>query len=83
VPKSRYLHNVPCLQLLALAEEMLAGEIAYRRGDHDTAFPHLRAAIALEDDLPTWLPFRPRAPTRFIKRSSARRSRSWPAFAIC
>ena len=52
VPKSRYLHNVPCLQLLALAEEMLAGEIAYRRGDHDTAFSRLRAAIALEDDLP-------------------------------
>jgi tetratricopeptide (TPR) repeat protein len=52
VPKSRYLHNVPCLQLLAVAEEMLAGEIAYRRGDHDAAFARLRAAIALEDDLP-------------------------------
>jgi len=52
VPKSRYLHNVPCLQLLAVAEEMLAGEIAYRRGDHDTAFTRLRAAVALEDDLP-------------------------------
>jgi hypothetical protein len=23
VPKSRYLHNVPCMQLLAVAEEML------------------------------------------------------------
>src|SRR6516164_2208414 len=52
VPKSRYLHNVPCLQLLAVAEETLAGEIAYRRGDHDTAFARLRAAVALEDDLP-------------------------------
>jgi hypothetical protein len=52
VPKSRYLHNVPCLQLLAVAEEMLEGEIAYRRGDHDAAFARLRAAIALEDDLP-------------------------------
>ena len=52
VPKSRYLHNVPCVQLLAVAEEMLAGEIAYRRGEHDAAFAHLRAAIALEDDLP-------------------------------
>jgi tetratricopeptide (TPR) repeat protein len=37
---------------LAVAEEMLEGEIAYRRGEHDTAFAHLRAAIALEDDLP-------------------------------
>jgi tetratricopeptide (TPR) repeat protein len=52
VPKSRYLHNVPCVQLLAVAEEMLEGEIAYRRGEHDAAFSHLRAAIALEDDLP-------------------------------
>jgi hypothetical protein len=31
---------------------MMAGEIAYRRGDRDAAFAHLRAAIALEDDLP-------------------------------
>jgi hypothetical protein len=52
VPKSRYLHNVPCEQLLAVAEEMLEGEIAYRRGDHDAAFTRLRAAVALEDDLP-------------------------------
>jgi tetratricopeptide (TPR) repeat protein len=46
------LHNVPCVQLLAVAEEMLEGEIAYRRGEHEAAFSHLRAAIALEDDLP-------------------------------
>ena len=52
VPKSRYIHNVSCVQLLAIAEEMLEGEIAYRRGEHDAAFAHLRAAIALEDDLP-------------------------------
>jgi tetratricopeptide (TPR) repeat protein len=52
VPKSRYIHNVPCVQLLAIAEQMLEGEIAYRRGAHDAAFAHLRAAIALEDDLP-------------------------------
>jgi len=52
VPRSRQLHNVLCVQLLAVAEEMLAGEIAYRRGEHDAAFAHLRAAIAVEDDLP-------------------------------
>ncbi len=52
VPESRYIHNVACVKLLAIAEEMLAGEIAYRRGEHDAAFAHLRAAIALEDDLP-------------------------------
>ncbi len=52
VPGSRQLHNVPCASLLTIAEQMLQGEIAYRRGDHDTAFAHLRAATALEDDLP-------------------------------
>jgi tetratricopeptide (TPR) repeat protein len=52
VPCSRQLHNVPCVQLLAIAETMLAGEITYRRGEHDVAFAHLRAAAALEDALP-------------------------------
>jgi tetratricopeptide (TPR) repeat protein len=52
VPGSRQIHNVKCEQLLAIAEQMLAGEIAYRRGEHDAAFARLRAAIALEDDLP-------------------------------
>lgn len=52
VPEQRYNHNVPCLKLLAVAEQMLAGEIAYRRGEHDAAFEHLRAAIVLEDALP-------------------------------
>jgi tetratricopeptide (TPR) repeat protein len=52
VPGSRLIHNVRCEQLLAVAEAMLEGEIAYRRGEHDAAFAHLRAAIALEDDLP-------------------------------
>ena len=52
VPKSRMLHNAPCVQLLAIAEQMLEGEIADRRGEHDAAFLHLRKAVALEDDLP-------------------------------
>ena len=52
VPPSRKLHNIPCVLLLAVAEEMLAGEIAYRAGAHDKAFAHLRAAVALEDALP-------------------------------
>lgn len=52
VPKSRYMHNVRCLDALGVADEMLAGEIAYRRGEHDAAFAHLRAAVAREDALP-------------------------------
>lgn len=46
------LHNAPCVQLLAIAEQMLEGEIAYRRGQYDVAFARLRAAVALDDDLP-------------------------------
>lgn len=52
VTEARYMHNVPCRSLLAIAEQMLEGEIAYRRGQHDLAFSHLRQAVALEDDLP-------------------------------
>ncbi len=52
VPDTRYMHNVSCRQALAVAEHMLEGEIAYRRGEHDAAFAALRQAIALEDDLP-------------------------------
>jgi tetratricopeptide (TPR) repeat protein len=52
LPESRYMHNVQCLRLLAIAEKMLQGEIDYRRGAYDTAFAHLRAAVALEDELP-------------------------------
>lgn len=52
VPESRHIHNVACVKLLAIAEAMLEGEIAYRRGEHDAAFVRLRAAIALEDTLP-------------------------------
>jgi hypothetical protein len=45
------------VQLLAVAEEMLEGEIAYRRGEHDAAFDRLRAAKrAIADSLspPFW-----------------------------
>lgn len=52
VPKSRHMHNVRCVDALGVAEEMLAGEIAYRRGEYDAAFAHLRAAVAREDALP-------------------------------
>ncbi len=52
VPASRYMHNVACAEALAIAEDMLEGEIAYRRGEFDAAFARLRSAIAREDDLP-------------------------------
>lgn len=52
VPESRLMHNNRVVDLLAIAQEMLRGEIAYRRGEYDDAFAHLRASVALDDALP-------------------------------
>lgn len=52
VPESRRLHNNTCRDLLLIAREMLAGELQYRRGNHDAAFAHLRHSVALDDALP-------------------------------
>ena len=52
VPSSRMLFNNTCLDILAVASQMLRGEIEYRRDNHDQAFEHLRRAIELEDNLP-------------------------------
>ena len=51
VPESRYLHNNSCIYLLDVAEQMLDGELEYRKGNYDAAFAHLRKAIKLEDTL--------------------------------
>jgi tetratricopeptide (TPR) repeat protein len=52
VPETRYLFNNTCLDILAVAGEMLKGELAYRKGDFDTAFTHLRKSVELDDNLP-------------------------------
>lgn len=52
VPDTRLMHNNTVADLLAVARDMLRGEIEYRKGNHGIAFDHLRAAIALEDALP-------------------------------
>ncbi len=52
VPKTRYLFNNSCLDILAIASEMLNGEVDYRKGNHDQAFAHLRKAVELDDNLP-------------------------------
>ncbi len=52
VPDSRYVFNNTCLDILAIAREMMLGEIAYRRGDFDDAFQHLRTSVELDDNLP-------------------------------
>ena len=52
VPESRRVHNNTVVDLLAIAEEMLNGELEYRRGNFDSAFAHLRRSVALDDALP-------------------------------
>lgn len=63
-PDTRYLHNNLCLDLLDVAEAMLNGEIAYRKGDHDDAFAHLRRSVELDDALPYDEPWGWIQPTR-------------------
>ncbi len=64
VPQSRLLFNNTCRDVLAIASEMVCGEIEYRRGDHASAFVHLRNAVALEDNLPYDEPWGWMQPTR-------------------
>jgi tetratricopeptide (TPR) repeat protein len=64
VPDSRYLFNNTALDILAIAGAMLDGEVAYRKGDHDAAWRHLRRAIELDDTLPYDEPWGWMQPTR-------------------
>ena len=52
IPSSRYLHNVKSSRMFAIASEVLAGELDYRRGHVDSAFAHLRVGVELDDALP-------------------------------
>jgi tetratricopeptide (TPR) repeat protein len=52
VPDSRTVFNNSCLDILAVAAAMLAGEIEYRKANYDAAFGHLRRAVELDDGLP-------------------------------
>src|SRR4029078_9638269 len=44
IPDTRYLFNNTARDILAIAGEMLDGEIDYREGRFDDAFAHLRRA---------------------------------------
>ena len=52
VQDTRRLLNNTCEDVLAVAREMMAGEIAYRKGGFDAAFEHLRRSVDLDDNLP-------------------------------
>ncbi|MFO1169623.1 MAG: hypothetical protein U1E49_01490 [Hyphomicrobiaceae bacterium] len=64
VPESRKLMNNFCKDVLAVAREMMKGEIAYRRGAYDDAFAHLRQSVHLDDNLPYDEPWGWMQPTR-------------------
>jgi tetratricopeptide (TPR) repeat protein len=64
MPEDRRLHNVLCLEQLAVAEAMLDGEIEYRKGNYDVAYRQLRKAVFLEDALPYDEPWGWMQPTR-------------------
>jgi tetratricopeptide (TPR) repeat protein len=64
IPDSRYLFNNTARDVLAIAAEMLDGEIAYREGRFDDAFVKLRRAIELDDSLPYDEPWGWMTPTR-------------------
>jgi tetratricopeptide (TPR) repeat protein len=64
IPDTRYLFNNTARDILAIASEMLDGEIAYREGSFDEAFEKLRHAIELDDALPYDEPWGWMQPTR-------------------
>ncbi|HET7066831.1 MAG TPA: hypothetical protein VFI21_04440 [Nocardioides sp.] len=64
VPATRTLFNNTVADLLAVASEMLDGELRYRRGEYDEAFAALRRSIDLDDHLPYDEPWGWMQPTR-------------------
>ncbi len=64
VPESRTIFNNTCVDILAIASEMLNGELEYRKGNHDQAFDHLRKSAKLDDHLPYDEPWGWMQPTR-------------------
>ncbi len=60
VPKDWTLGNNPASSILEIAKNMLDGEMAAKRGDHDQAVRLLREAVRVEDTLrydepPDWM----------------------------
>ncbi len=64
VPESRMLFNNTCRDILKVAEQMMLGELAYHKGEHETAFEHLRKSVEIDDNLPYDEPWGWMQPTR-------------------
>jgi hypothetical protein len=51
IPIERKVFNNSARSILAVAEKMMDGELAYHNGDYETAFAHLREAVERDDYL--------------------------------
>ncbi len=51
LPEDRIYANDTAANVMAVAREMLDGEMAYHKGDHEAGFAHLREAVRLNDAL--------------------------------
>lgn len=51
VPESRAVITNTAAEVLGVAEEMMRGELAYHKGEHEAAFEHLRKSVHLDDNL--------------------------------
>ncbi len=64
VPDSRMLFNNKARDVLAVAEEMMLGEIAFKAGRREEGLQHLRKAVELDDNLMYEEPWSWPQPTR-------------------
>lgn len=64
VPESRMLFNNTCRDILKVAEQMMLGELAYHKEEHEAAFDHLRKSVEIDDTLPYDEPWGWMQPTR-------------------
>ena len=51
VPETRFIFNNTCSDVLKIAEQMMLGEIEYRKKNYDAGYDHLRQAVHLDDNL--------------------------------
>ena len=51
LPEDRICANDTASNVMAVAREMLYGEVAYHQGNHEAGFAHLREAVRLNDRL--------------------------------
>jgi tetratricopeptide (TPR) repeat protein len=64
VPEERMLFNNTARDVLAVAEQMMLGEIAFKAGQRKEGLDHLREAVALDDGLKYEEPWSWPQPTR-------------------